>query len=319
MELVASPRIVAIGEGMIELAGGLGAAARIGHGGDVLNVAIALSRLGYPPAFLTALGRDPWSEELAGLWHGEGLDTSLIARHPDRVPGLYGITLDAAGERSFTYWRDRSAARDLFALPEADALMAHAAAADLLFLSGITLSLFDDAGRERLGEAAAAVRARGGIVAFDGNYRPRGWPDAATARTAYARFASHVTLALPTAEDEAAMHGAPLSPDAIAQRWHDSGAEDVVVKLGAAGACVSTAGGVTLVPTDVIAPVDTSGAGDAFDAGYLAGRLAGLSAIHAVRLGHRVAGRTIAHRGAIPPRDAIGDLAPVRQDRGEDA
>jgi 2-dehydro-3-deoxygluconokinase len=315
---LAAPRIVAIGEGMIELAGGLGSRARLGHGGDVLNVAIALARLGFPPAFVTALGRDPWSDELAGLWRDEGLDTSLIARHPDRGPGLYGITLDAAGERSFTYWRDRSAARDLFALPEADALMARAAQADLLFLSGITLSLFDDAGRDRIGATAAAVRARGGIVAFDANYRPRGWTDAATARAAYARFAPQVTLALPTAEDEAAMHDERFTPAAIADRWHRLGATDVVVKLGAMGALVSTPAGATLVPTERIAPVDTSGAGDAFDAGYLAGRLSGRSPVEAARLGHRVAGSTIAHPGAIPPRNAITPLAPGVKP-GEDA
>lgn len=317
MELVTPPRIVLIGEGMIEMAGGLGATGRLGHGGDVLNIAVALARLGLRPAFLTALGRDPWSDGLIGRWQAEGLDTTLVARHPDRVPGLYGITVDAAGERSFTYWRDRSAARDLFALPEADALMARAAEADLVILSGITLSLFDQAGLDRLAAVAAAVRARGGTVAFDGNYRPRGWPDAATARAAYARFAPHVTLALPTAEDEAALHGHPLAPDAIADRWHAAGAAEVVVKLGAAGALVSTAQGATLVPTEAVTPVDTSGAGDAFDAGYLAGRLHGFAPPDAARLGHRVAGRTIAHPGAIPPRDVIADLAPVRQHRGE--
>ncbi len=309
-----TPRIVAIGEGMIELAGRLGTDGRIGHGGDVLNVAVGLTRLGFPAAFLTALGRDPWSDQLAALWAAEGIDTALIARHPTRGPGLYGITLDDAGERSFTYWRDRSAARDLFALPDADALMARAAEADLLFLSGITLSLFDDAGRDRLGEAAAAVRARGGIVAFDGNYRPRGWPNADTAGRAYARFAPHVTLAMPTAEDEAAMHGAVPSPEAVARRWHEAGAGEVVVKLGAEGAFVSTAAEAMVVPTDVVTPVDTSGAGDAFDAGYLAGRLSGLSEVDAARLGHRVAGRVVRHPGAIPPRGAIEDLAPVRQE-----
>lgn len=319
MEPVAAPRprIVAIGEGMIELSGGIGPAARVGYGGDVLNVAVALARLGFAPALLTALGRDAWSAALEQAWRGEGIDTALIARHPDRVPGLYGITVDDAGERSFAYWRDRSAARDLFALPEAEALLARAVEADLLILSGITLSLYDAPGRARLGAVAAAVRARGGMVAFDGNYRPRGWPDAATARAAYADIAPYVTLALPTAEDEAMLHGRSDTPQEIARRWHDTGAGEVVVKLGAEGAWVSAAGDAALVPTEVCRPVDTSGAGDAFDAGYLAGRLAGQAPDEAARLGHRVAGRTIAHPGAIPPREVIAEFAPpVRQIHG---
>lgn len=306
MELVshgAHPRIVAIGEGMIEIRGGIGPDGRIGHAGDVLNVAVGLARAGLAPALLTAVGRDAWSDALVAAWAEEGVDVSLVARHPDRVAGLYGVTVDAAGERSFTYWRERSAARDLFALPEADALMAAAAAADLLFLSGITLSLYDPAGRARIAAAAAAVRARGGAVAFDGNYRARGWPDAGAARAAFAAFAPHVTIALPTIDDEAAVFGTD-DPAAIAARWHAAGAAEVAVKLGAEGAYVSGAGAAAHVPTVAVAPVDTSGAGDAFDAGYLAARLAGRPPAAAAGEGHRLAAIAIRHPGAIPPREA---------------
>ncbi len=297
-------RIVTFGEGMIEISGSLGASGRIAYGGDVLNVTVALARLGLAPAFLTALGRDGWSDELLALWAGEGIDNSLIARHPERIPGLYGIHLDAEGERSFTYWRDRSAARALLDLPEAGALLARAGEADLLFLSGITLSLYDDAGRARIAALAAAVRARGGDVAFDGNYRPRGWANPAAARAAYAALAPHVSIALPTREDEAAVFG-DSTPQAIAARWHAAGAREVVVKLGAEGAHVSAASEAWTVPTEAIRPIDTSGAGDAFDAAYLAARLRGADPLAAARAGHRLAGLTILHPGAIPPRAAV--------------
>lgn len=303
-------RIVTFGEGMIEIAGSIGAPGRIAYGGDVLNVTIALARLGLAPAFLTALGRDAWSDELLALWADEALDVSMVARHPARGPGLYGIRVDAAGERSFTYWRDSSAARGLLAMPEADALLARAAEADLFFLSGITLSLYDAAERARIAAVADAVKARGGIVAFDGNYRPRGWTDGAAARAAFAAFAPHVTLALPTAGDEEMLHGAAEAPAAIAARWHAAGAGEVVVKLGAEGALVSTPDGAALVPTTPVLPVDTSGAGDAFDAGYLAARLKGLAPVDAARFGHRLAGETIRHPGAIPPRAAVAALVP---------
>ena len=310
MALVSAMRIVTFGEGMIEISGQIGAPGRIAYGGDVLNVTLALARLGHAPAFLTALGDDAWSEELRDAWGAEGIDLSLIARHPARVPGLYGIRVDAAGERSFTYWRDRSAVRDFFALAEADALLAEAATADVLLLSGITLSLFDAAGRGRIADLADRVRARGGIVAFDGNYRPRGWASAFEAKAAFAEFAPHATLALPTGEDEALLHGRAEEAEAIAARWHAAGVRDVIVKLGAAGAFISTPDARMLVPTAPVVPVDTSGAGDAFDAGYLAARIAGHAAPAAARFGHRLAGETILHRGAIPPRDAVIHLQP---------
>lgn len=308
MELVVVVQIVAFGEGMVEIAGNVGGTGRIGFGGDVLNVAVGLARFGLAPMFLSALGCDRWSDELIAIWANEGVGVSLVARDAVRMPGLYGIRTDAGGERSFGYWRGNSAARAFFEHPECEALLAAAAQADLLFLSGITLSLYDDAARARIAALAARVRERGGAVAFDGNYRPSGWPDADTARTAFRSFAPFVTLALPTASDEAMLYGHAESPQAIAARWHDSGAGEVAVKLGDAGAYVSFAGGAEFVPTTAVAPVDTSGAGDAFDAAYIAARLAGQAPPDAARFGHRLAGVTILYEGAIPPREAVAYL-----------
>ncbi|WP_232476109.1 sugar kinase [Flavisphingomonas formosensis] len=303
-------RIVTFGEGMIEISGHIGASGPITYGGDVLNMTVALARLGHRPAFMTALGGDAWSQELLDRWTAEGVDCALIARHPLRVPGLYAIRVDEKGERSFTYWRDRSAARDFFALPQSAALMEQAAAADLLFLSGITLSLFDGAGRRRIADLADRVRRHGGIVAFDGNFRPRGWGSPDEAERAFLDFAARATIALPTAEDEALMHGHQETPEGIADRWHAQGVAEVIVKLGAEGAFVSADGVRELVPTTPVMPVDTSGAGDAFDAGYLAARLADYGPAAAARFGHRLAGETVRHRGAIPTRDAVIHIQP---------
>ena len=111
-------RIVLIGEAMLELSRRDGGGWNMGYGGDTLNTAVHLSRAGHDVAYLTAMGTDPFSDDLVGgEWRGEGLDTSLVLRHPTRGPGMYAITTDAMGERSFTYWRDSSAAREMFALP----------------------------------------------------------------------------------------------------------------------------------------------------------------------------------------------------------
>lgn len=308
MELVRALRIVAFGEGMIEIAGRIGAASVIGYGGDVLNVAVGLARLGFAPTFLTALGVDPWSDELAAAWSNEGIDLSLTARHPTRAPGLYGVRTDAGGERRFTYWRDASAARAFFALPQCEALIAQASEADLLILSGITLSLYGPAERERIAGLARRVRARGGSVAFDPNYRPAGWESPRAAAEAFAAFAPEVDVALPTAVDEALLHGTGETVETVLSRWRDTGAREVAVKLGQEGAVVWSASGVDHVPAEAVTPVDTTGAGDAFDAGYLAARLAGRPPSEAARFGAQLASETIRHPGAIPPRDAVARL-----------
>src|SRR5690606_32444569 len=107
-------RVVACGEAMLELSPDSDRW-QLGYGGDTLNTAIHLARAGIETAYLTALGSDPLSSGLKDRWTAEGLDCSLVLTHPGRNTGLYAITTDARGERSFTYWRSDSAAREMFA------------------------------------------------------------------------------------------------------------------------------------------------------------------------------------------------------------
>lgn len=307
MELVTRPmpRVVAVGECMLELIRRDDGLWAMQHGGDSFNVATYLARAGIDTAFLTALGTDQFSDNLRAAWQAESIDLSLVATIPDRVPGLYAIETDAAGERSFTYWRDRSAARALFAAADIKAFLASAASCDLLYLSGITLSLFDAEGRRRLADLASAVRDHGGRVAFDSNYRPRGWPSADDARAAITEFAPRVDIALPTLEDEAALFG-DREAATCAQRWLAAGAEIVVVKQGPGGALLATPGDRLAIGTaPVERPRDTTGAGDSFNGAFLAALLRGASPYDAVVAGHQLAAAVITHPGAIIPLDAM--------------
>jgi 2-dehydro-3-deoxygluconokinase len=278
----------------------------MGFAGDTANVAIYAARAGVDVAYLSAVGADPYSAELRAFLTAQGVDGNLMLTHPDRVPGLYAIRTDAGGERSFTYWREQSAARDFFALPGAAEALAEAGRARMLYLSGITLSLFDEAGRAEVAALAEAVRAGGGEVVFDGNYRPRGWADPAIARAAFAAIAPHVSIALPTFEDEVALYD-DSDPRASVERWHKTGAQIVVVKMGDAGALLSQAG----APPRVIpcperkAALDTTGAGDSFNAAFLSALLVGAAPELAVCAGHRLAGEVVMHPGAIIPLEAM--------------
>ena len=160
--------------------------------GDTLNTAVYLARLGVPTDYVTALGDDTFSDEMLTSWQAEGIGTRGVLRLPGRLPGLYLIQTDASsGERRFFYWRDNAPVRQLFALPETPAIEALLCEAETIYLSGITLSLFGDAGRERLFALLARARAEGVRVVFDSNFRPRGWPDLEHARAVFARvFAS---------------------------------------------------------------------------------------------------------------------------------
>lgn len=292
-------RAVLVGEAMLELSQD-GSLWRLAYGGDTLNTAIHLARSGVETAYLTALGTDPFSADIKAQWAAEGLDTSLVLAHPARNPGLYAITCDDAGERSFTYWRGESAARALFDCNGIEAALAHAEAADLLAFSLISLAILPENGREALLALARKVRAKGGLIAFDGNYRPRLWPDRQTAQAARDAAIAVASIGLPTLEDETMLSG-EANAATVAAHWQGLGCSETIVKLGAQGCRLPD--GQILAPAEVLKPVDTSGAGDAFNAGYLGARLRDAEPAQAAVAGHALAGWTIMRRGAIPPRD----------------
>jgi 2-dehydro-3-deoxygluconokinase len=299
------PRVVAIGEVMIELARGNDGRYGLSFGGDTFNTAVYLARAGIDVAYASALGDDPYSDALITLAAAEGVNADLIARVPGRMPGLYLIETDAKGERKFYYWRDTSPARDLFELPEWSRIAESILEARMVYFSGITLSLYSNIGLGRFLALLEMARDKGVKVAFDGNYRPRGWKgDVGRTRTVFMEALKRVDMALPTFDDEATLWG-DASPDATVDRLQAFGIGEIVVKNGRNGALVAVQGQREHVPVpEVVEPVDTTAAGDSFNAAYLASRLAGEHPTVCVANAHRLAGQKIRHRGAIMPRAA---------------
>jgi 2-dehydro-3-deoxygluconokinase len=143
-------------------------------------------------------------------------------------------------------------------------------------------------------------------IAFDGNFRPRGWKgDLPRTRTVFAEALKRVDLALPTYDDEAVLWGDP-SPEATIERMQAFGIGEIVVKNGPNSALVSAGGQTEHVPVpEVVEPVDTTAAGDSFNAGYLAARLSGDNPVKAATAAHRLAAEKVRHRGAIMPRNGM--------------
>jgi 2-dehydro-3-deoxygluconokinase len=297
---------------MIELRHRSATALDLAYGGDTLNTAVYLARLtrdrSVQVEYVTALGDDAYSEGMLVAWREEGVGTDLIARLPGRLPGLYTIRTDARGERSFTYWRSAAAARDMLKDGRAEAIGRQLEGCALLYASGITLSILDAAQRAALMTLADQIRDARGRVAFDGNFRPAGWPDRDEARRVFDAMLQRVDIALPTFDDEQALFGV-RDPAETCDRLHQLGVAEVAVKLGADGCFLSSAaysGEISAEPVGEV--VDSTAAGDSFNAGYLAARLLGADPPAAARLGNRLAARVIAHPGAIIPAAAMADL-----------
>jgi 2-dehydro-3-deoxygluconokinase len=297
-------RVACIGECMIELSPAGERTLELAYAGDVCNTAVALARLARScdivVQFVTRLGDERHSEAMLAEWRTEGVDTSLVDRLAGRAPGLYLIELDDRGERSFTYYRSQSPARELLADDDhAAALRAGLAGADWIHLSAVTLSLLAEPAHERLVALLDELRADGSRVALDTNYRPRGWPDPATARGRIEDALARCDLALPTLDDERALFG-DADLRACLARLAGTGVPEIAVKLGPDGACVAWEGRSERVPAVAdVEIVDSTGAGDAFDAGYLHARLTGAQPPAAAAAGNALAAATLGHRGAI--------------------
>lgn len=299
-------RIVAIGESMVELSptatqGQYG----LGFAGDTLNTAWYLRRLlgpGDQVDYVTAVGTDAISDQMLAFLEGAGIGTAHIQRKPDRTVGLYLIQLQQ-GERSFAYWRGESAARRMVQDPEA--LRQALKGADIAYLSGITIAILPAADRDMLGEILSEFRAAGGLVVFDPNLRPRLWTDTDEMTSAVMAIARISDIVLPSYEDEATWFG-DADPAGTARRYAEAGVTCVVVKNGPGDIVIAANGKTfisTVVPSDNV--VDTTAAGDSFNAGFLAAHLDGHGHEQSAANGAKLSAMVIGKYGAL-----VDDLPP---------
>ncbi len=291
--------VAAVGECMVEFAPESGGLYRLGFAGDTFNTAWAL-RLLLPRRFgvryVTAIGSDWMSDAMLDFMSGGGIDTAFVARIAHRGPGLYAIRV-VEGERTFAYWRQDSAATRLADDPARLAAALEGVA--LIFVSGITLAVLPPAGRATLIAALRRARTEGARIVFDPNYRPRLWANPATARAAFEEAFRTADVALPTFADERDLFG-DVSPAATAERLHALGVAEVVVKNGADPVlCITDTGRFEVAAEIVPTLIDTSGAGDAFNAGFLSARLQDSAPPAAVAEGHRIAAIAVQSRGAL--------------------
>ncbi|WP_296510086.1 sugar kinase [Rhodoferax sp.] len=307
--------IVCFGECMVELRPQAEGLWRQAFAGDTCNTAVYLARLlaEQGPAVCWAMGTgdDPFAASMREFWVGEGLGLSLLRSVSGGRTGLYAIHVDGQGERHFSYWRDTSAARTYFdAAPDGSTpLEQHSTQLQGLHFSAISLAILPPAGRARLMACAQAIRRNGGWVSFDTNYRPALWEDAAVARHAICAAMVASDRVLVSMDEWLALTGAQseaLALDALRALQ----CPELVIKRGGQHSWVSLLGAPVQVAevAPIGQPVDTTAAGDAFAAGYLAARLRGRTPLAAAQVGNALAAAVVMHPGAIIPSAAMPAL-----------
>lgn len=290
---------LAIGECMVEMAPTGEGTYRLGFAGDTLNTAWYARRIlpeGWDVSYLTGVGRDSVSEEMLAFFKHAGIRTDFVQRDDDRTVGLYIIQLND-GERSFSYWRSDSAARQL--ARDRARLDSALAAADVVYFSGITLGILPQEQREGFLAAVRVAREKGAAIAFDPNLRPRLWDTVETMCATIMAAAAVSDIVLPSFEDEATYFG-DAGPAETVKRYSEAGASLVIVKNGSGEVHWETDGAArTFEVPPVTEVVDTTAAGDSFNAAFLVSHLQGADLETSVAAGARLAAKVIARRGAL--------------------
>lgn len=299
-------RVACVGEVMIELIAGADGSARLGVAGDTYNTAVYMARAlrgtGTSVSYVTALGTDPYSARIEAAMQSHGIATDTIERRSGQMPGLYAIDTDAQGERSFSYWRSASAARTLFTQP-CDIDLERLNGFDLVLLSGISMAVLPESIRNQIVDWADQFCAQGGTLAYDSNHRPALWHDAETARRVNDAMWARADLALPSVDDEMALYQDTSEAEVLA-RLRRLGVTRGALKRGAEGPLILTTGETPQDLPKVTQVIDSTAAGDSFNAGFLAAIAQGQTDVEAARAGHTLAARVICHPGAIIPGEA---------------
>lgn len=276
-------------------------------GGAVFNTAIALGRLGVKTGFFSGLSSDLFGTMLGSALEASGVDAGLASRS-DRPTTLAFVTLQD-GHARYAFYDENTAGR---MITEAD-LPELPGDLEAAFFGGISLVVEPCAATYE----ALMTRASGqAVTMLDPNIRQSFITDEAGYRARMARMIAMADVVKVSDEDLAWLSGS-----------HDmaAGAESVLamgpallcVTRGAEGVDGYTARGVTRVPAAKVEVVDTVGAGDTFNAGFLAGlkeagaltkervrTLDEASLAAALGMGARAAAVTVSRAGANPPTRA---------------
>ncbi len=264
--------------------------------GDAANTLFYGARLGLRTGFISAVGDDLFTEMIVGGLQSEGIDITHTLRLPGRRNGLYFIELNEAGDHHFHYWRHDSAATETLLHYSTDRLSRFVRSSRMLLISGITLAVMKEPARlvALLESVSAEV-----TVVLDTNYRPRLWSSPEEYHRRIAQVLPHVDILLPSQADlEAAWQGVTVEN----LLWHfaEQGVGTICMKAGDQGCAIWDDGGLEwFAPPENVRVVDATGAGDAFNAGFIAGVVQGLSKPEACALAQQTASHALAVHGAL--------------------
>lgn len=261
-------------------------------GGSAANTAAALARLGVECRFVGTVGNDDYGRLAASSLDDVGVDTRSLEVVSGAPTVMVMVVVPPDGERLIYVWPPSGGAHGSLTVEQAVAALT---GADWVHVSGICLRV--NPARDAVLAAMAKAKASAIPVSLDLNLRLENWGWDDGFRGIVAAAVARADVVMGAASDEIV----PLTgiDDPIEAAASLAGSERLVIaRIGAAGAIACSKAGVVTVPSFEVDVRDTVGAGDAFNAGFIAAHLGGADLSESLRWGNAVAALTIAASGA---------------------
>ncbi len=254
-------------------------------GGSAANTATALARMGIPTSLIARVGPDSWALKICSYLQDAGVSPGGLQRDPAAMTGLTYVVVTPDGERTMFGHRGANALTDPNQIGEQELV-----AARVFHLSGYAL-LCDPQRSAALRALEAACR-YGLTVSLD-----PGMAVLSRALDVMRALLPTLNLLMPSLGEAQQLTG-QTEPEACARALLKAGVEVVALKLGRKGCLMATEGGLLHLPGFAVEARDSTGAGDSFDAGLIAGYLGGLGWPGAGILGNAMGAMAVAHIGA---------------------
>lgn len=297
-------RIYLFGECMVELIQSSAEEMHQSFAGDVYNTAVYLKRAfsEIDVAMVTAVGADKMSNRMLDTFKQEGLSCDFVFQDSDHLPGLYSIETDEHGERSFGYWRNNSAAREVMQFINQD-VIEKLSEGDIFFFSGISVAVVDSKYNGALWSLITELKFKGVKIVFDPNYRARLWKSPEEAKGQFEFAFCLADIVLPSVDDFSRLYGLNTA-EQVHQYFDSYTFKELIIKNGEKGIYVVIDGEVEHFDNQPVKKVvDTTSAGDSFNGLYIGASAQGLDVKTSIELASKVAAFVIQHKGAIVPRE----------------
>lgn len=270
-----------------------------GVGGSVTNTAVLLRRLGAGVLLVSCVGEDPWSVIARDELAAEGIDTEYVHGVTNAATSLNVVAVTPDGERTMFACRGASAYLSAADVPDPEIAASH-----WLHLSGY--ALLEEPQRSAAMRALRAARRAGVPTSMD---LPVG-PSASTRDVVLAAAKDLHLLILGKQEAAEMLREEQLAhtPASLMCGLRELGPEVIALKLGADGALLADHAEIVHVPSVTVRALDTTGAGDAFSAGLIAGLVARLSLSEAGEVATYCGAAAVTRRGAGRHMPLLDDL-----------